>query len=388
VPSNGLHILVLVDRDWHHPQAGGTGTNLWWQVSHWLEWGHRVTVVACAHENGGRIERHGGLTVHRIGTRMTLFPRAIAAVSRGLVPDADVVLEVINGITFLTPLWLRGPRVAFVHHIHRGHYVEELGWPGLPAALALETAPLAALYRRTPFLTVSHASAAEIAAHGIPVEQIEVNYNGIDVDGHRPGRRAERPRLLYLGRLKRYKRLEILLDALLELPGVELDVAGDGDQRPQVEAAIAARGLADRVHLHGFVSDAHKVELLQAAWVHVTASAAEGWSLSVMEAAACETPSVAFAVGGLRESIQHGHTGLLADDAPTLTAHLKLLLGDDELRQRMGEAGRARATELSWERAARQTLQRLARSVRESGSPVDVDLGAELAPHTASELVH
>ena len=37
-----LHILILSDRDWTHPQGGGTGTNLFGQVSRWIAWGHRV----------------------------------------------------------------------------------------------------------------------------------------------------------------------------------------------------------------------------------------------------------------------------------------------------------------------------------------------------------
>ena len=43
------------------------------------------------------------------------------------MPDADVALEVINGISFLTPLWLRIPRVALIHHIHRAHYADDSG---------------------------------------------------------------------------------------------------------------------------------------------------------------------------------------------------------------------------------------------------------------------
>src|SRR3954453_5915701 len=100
-----VHILVLTDRDWTHPQGGGTGTNLYGQVSRWLAWGHRVSVVAAGYDGAEPLERHGELTMHRVGGRSTVFPRAIFKQWRGLVPDADVVLEVINGITFLTPLW-------------------------------------------------------------------------------------------------------------------------------------------------------------------------------------------------------------------------------------------------------------------------------------------
>jgi hypothetical protein len=102
-----LHILILSDRDWTHPQGGGTGTNLFGQVSRWIAWGHRVSVIACSYPGAAPLERLGPLTLHRVGGRSTVFPRAIVRQWRGLVPDADVVLEVVNGITFLTPLWLR-----------------------------------------------------------------------------------------------------------------------------------------------------------------------------------------------------------------------------------------------------------------------------------------
>src|SRR4051794_31336510 len=130
-----MHVLVLADRDWTHPQGGGTGTNLYGQITRWLMWGHRVTVIASGYPGGAPYEQIGDLTIHRIGGRSTLFPRAIWAQWRGLVPDADVVLEVINGITFLTPIWLKTPSVALVHHVHREHYVEEMGWRGRPARL-------------------------------------------------------------------------------------------------------------------------------------------------------------------------------------------------------------------------------------------------------------
>src|SRR5947209_3586741 len=181
-----LHILIMSDRDWTHPQGGGTGTNLYGQVSRWIAWGHRVSVIACSYPGAAACERIGALTLHRVGGRSTVFPRAILRQWRGLVPDADVVLEVVNGITFLTPMWLRTPRVTLVHHIHRDHYVREMGAAGRVAAFLLETLPLRLLYRRSRFLTISRASASDIAAHGIPRDQIEVAYIGVELDAFEP----------------------------------------------------------------------------------------------------------------------------------------------------------------------------------------------------------
>jgi glycosyltransferase involved in cell wall biosynthesis len=352
-----LHILVLTDREWKHPQGGGTGTNLHAQVIRWLDWGHRVTIVASAFDGGQAFERDGALTVHRMGTRSTVFPRAIWKQWRGLVPDPDVVLEVINGITFLTPLWLRTPSLPLVHHVHRDHYAEELGRLGKVAAVVLETLPLRYLYRGSKFLTVSHATAGEIARdHRIPRAQIEVEYNGVELEEFGPGERAPTPELLYLGRLKRYKHIEIVLQVLEAIPEAMLHIAGAGDHRAALEEEIRSRGLGDRVEMHGFVDEAHKRELLQRAWVNLTASQVEGWVLTVMEAAACGTPSAALRVGGLPESIVDGKTGLIADDAAGLVAQTTRLVRDDELRERLGSAALERAREFTWDRTAEKTL--------------------------------
>ena len=220
-PRDGPHLL-LTDRDWTHPQGGGTGANLFGQVVYWLEWGHRVTVVAGAYDGAERVSRPApGLELHHMGSRVTVFPRAAWAVRRGLARDADVVLEVVNGIVFWTPLWLGDkPRVTLVHHIHRDHYVTELGRVGAVAAMALETLPLKLLYSGgSPFLTISEAAKADITELGIAPEDVHVGYLGVVGFDEALPARSETPRLLYLGRLKKYKRIELLLDAVEAIPG-------------------------------------------------------------------------------------------------------------------------------------------------------------------------
>jgi glycosyltransferase involved in cell wall biosynthesis/O-antigen/teichoic acid export membrane protein len=360
---------VLADRDWMHPQGGGSGANLREQALRWVAAGNRVTIVCCTYPGAAKFERDGELTIHRVGGRSTVFPRAIWRQWRGLVPDADVVLEIINGVTFLTPIWLRTPRLVLVHHIHRRHYIEEMGRRrGQLAAFLLETLPLRLLYRDARFLTVSESAATEIAEHGVPAESIEVVRNGVDVVPAADPR-ADGPTLLYLGRLKRYKRIELLLDALEQVPGARLEIAGDGEHRPELEREIARRGLADRVRLHGHVDERRKRELLTSAWVNVTASSNEGWCLTVMEAAACGTPSVAIAEGGLRESIVHEQTGLLAERPEQLGGAIARVVEDDELRARLGEQARIRAGEFDWDRTADASLAALEAEYAEGRLP-------------------
>jgi O-antigen/teichoic acid export membrane protein len=199
------------------------------------------------------------------------------------------------------------------------------------------------------------AAARDLAQLGVDADVV---YLGVEPIASSEVRSAE-PRLLYLGRLKKYKRIELLLDVVEAVPGTVLDIAGEGDHRPDLEAEIERRGLGSRVVMHGHVSEQEKARLYASAWVNVTASSAEGWCLSVMEAATVGTPSAALRVGGLPESIADGETGLLADDGPGLTEAVRTLVSDASLRDRMGEAARERARGFTWERAARMTLDRL-----------------------------
>jgi glycosyltransferase involved in cell wall biosynthesis len=371
-----LHILVLVDRDWTHPQGGGNGTNLYGQISRWIAWGHKVTIVTGSYPGAKPVEELApNLTIHRKGGRASVFARAFWTVKRGVGRDADVVLEVINGITFLTPLWLRKPRVALVHHVHDDLYVNEFGRLGHVLFWALEALPLRLLYGHVPFLTISQSAREDLMRVGIPPAHITVAYLGVEAQQFRRGQRAAEPRLLYLGRLKAYKRIENVLDVLEAVPTATLDIAGDGDHREGLEAEIARRGLTSRVTMHGFVDEETKTKLYGQAWIALTASSSEGWSLTVMEAALCGTPSAALAVGGLGESIVDGETGVLAQDPEELCRRVREVIENPELRERMGDEAERRARTFTWDRPAETNLEVLQRGAS-AGRPA---LGGVLA---------
>lgn len=356
-----MHILILTDRDWEHPQTGGTGVHLTGSIDYWLDWGHQVTVVAGGYEGAPDFETDGMLTVHRFGDRVTVHPHTLARGMTGRAPKADVTLEIINGICWMTPLWHRGPCVSLIHHVHKSMYVDEMGGPGRVAGYALETLPLRTLYRRRRFLTVSEATKAEmVAGHRIDPDRVEVVWPGVRADEFAPGPEAGEPTMVFLGRLKRYKRIERLLDVVEAVDGLTLDLVGDGDRDEELKAQAARRGIDRRVRFHGHVDDERKAQLLSSAWFAATASSAEGWSSATMEAAASGTPTVAYPVGGLKESIVHGETGLHAETPNDFIEAARLLVVDDELRGRLGRQARARAETLGWERSAEGILRVLA----------------------------
>ena len=171
--------------------------------------------------------------------------------------------------------------------------------------------------------------------------------NGVDVDAasRRTARTGGRVEIISVGRLAEPKDFSTLIAAIARLdPGaVRLRVFGDGPLRASLEAEIAEHGVAESVELAGEVPDVRPY--LAESDVFVLSSRSEGMPLSVLEAMAAELPVVASAVGGLNEVVVDGETGLLteAGSVDGLASALARLVGDPELRERLGTLGRRRA---------------------------------------------
>jgi glycosyltransferase involved in cell wall biosynthesis len=231
------------------------------------------------------------------------------------------------------------------------------------------------MYRDLPVVAVSASTREDLVVRGMDPALIQVIENGVDSIRLHPGDDGDRysePTLLYLGRLRRYKGVDLILRALVRLreggvAGARLIIAGKGDDEERLKREVGRLNLSeDEVRFLGYVSEEEKVELLQRAWVHILTSPREGWGISIVEAAACGTPTVASDAPGLRDSVREGETGFLVPhgDVEALAQRLGLLLRDGELRRRMGIAARSFAEGLSWEESSARLALALEKSLR------------------------
>ena len=156
------------------------------------------------------------------------------------------------------------------------------------------------------------------------------------------------PLVLFVGRLRYYKGLDHLVDAMAELPATLL-VAGDGALRPELERRAARSPAAGRIVFLGHVPQDELAAHYSAADVVVLPSSqrSEAFGLVLLEAMACGRPVVSTELStGTSWVNRHGDTGLVVPprDARALAAALRLLLADGSLRARMGARARMRAT--------------------------------------------
>jgi glycosyltransferase involved in cell wall biosynthesis len=167
-----------------------------------------------------------------------------------------------------------------------------------------------------------------------------------------------------VGRLVPVKRFPLLIEALVRLkadhPDLRAVIAGEGYERPALEAAVRAAGAEEWLELPGFVDDDALVDLYRSAWVVTSSSLREGWGMTVTEAAACGTPAVVTRIGGHEDAVDDGVSGLLVDSTDGLAGALDAVLRDEVLRRRLAQGALERARRLTWDATARGALAALA----------------------------
>jgi glycosyltransferase involved in cell wall biosynthesis len=195
-------------------------------------------------------------------------------------------------------------------------------------------------------------------------EQITVVPPGVDARFAPGGQRNPTPLVLAVGRLVPVKRLHLLIDALTGIkaavPDLRAVIVGDGYERESLETHLREVGADDWITFGGRVDDAALVDLYRRAWVLASASAHEGWGMTVTEAAACGTPAVVTRIAGHADAVVHEHTGLLVDDPSQLGVAIQRVLTDGELRATLASNALTHAGGFTWEATARGTLEVLA----------------------------
>lgn len=281
------------------------------------------------------LARRADLVHAHLGEDLAVLPLAMLAAARRRLP-----LVITVHCSLAHTLGVRDIRTAVLKTLGGG--IERWAERRAAATLVL-TSRLADRLRRDPGL-----------------ERVHVIRRGIDrrafVD---PGpdpfpEIAGRPRVVFLGRLARAKGVEPLIVAAsrLRTAGVQVVLVGDGPERQRVERAARRLGIAERIHITGFVAHERVPAVLASADLLVLPSLYEELGTVLIEAMQVGLPVVASRVGGIPELLRHGELGVLvpAGDAGALASAIDAVLADRELARRLGGAAFGRAPDYDWDR--------------------------------------
>ena len=371
-----MRILAVnwLDRD--NPQAGGAEIHFFEIFRRLVDRGHEVVLITSGWEGAAPRATIAGIEVRRFGGRHTFALLGRGAIRRALAEGRfDIVAEDINKLPLFVQTLTRLPVCVIVPHLFGTTAFKEASIP-VASVVWLAERLIPRLYGGAAFHAISESTRDDLLQRGIRASDVKVIFPGVDTSWFTPDDdtpRAAKPTFLYVGRLKRYKGIDIIFNAMASLRNrglqVELKIVGRGDDFARLERVVKRQNLGEAVEFLGFVDEEEKRRWLRRAWAVVFTSAKEGWGIVNIEAAACGTPAIASDSPGLRESVRDGHTGILVPhgDHEALVEAFKRVAADPELVERMGRNARQFAETLSWDHAADLTEAHLLETSQRAG---------------------
>jgi len=266
-----MRILIFNWRDQKHVWAGGGEIYIFEQASRWVKMGHEVTIFCgqSLEKNLPSFEEINGIKIHRKGGRYSLYLWAIWYYLTYFRGKADVVIDVQNGIPFFTPLFCRLPKICYVFHIHGNQFFYEFSTYLSYIGYTIERLIFPLLYQHIPIVTISETTKKQLMQIGFKKNNIFLVYCGIDGSNktlNNSVKKFPNPTILYLGRIKKYKRVDLLVNIFQsivdKIPQAHLIIAGWGTEASNVTDLAMRSALRRKITLLGPVSDKEKTTLL------------------------------------------------------------------------------------------------------------------------------
>lgn len=358
-----MKILALNWQDRSNPLAGGAEVHLEALLKRLAGFGHEVTLFCSGYQSAMPEEKVDGIRIIRRGNRFNFNLVAPFYLRRLMKRESfDILVEDINKIPFYTPWYLNMPSIVVVPHLFSTSVFKEINFL-LGLYIYLCELPMVSVYRGRKYNVISESTADDIAARGVPRDDISIVYCGIDDSIYKPDstvNKYDEPTILYLGRIKKYKSIDHLIVAfkqvLDKIPNARLKIIGDGDYLDKLKELAANLGLSDMIEFPGYVDRTTKVKELRKCHVAVYPSLKEGWGLTNIEANACGTVVIAANSPGLRDSVVQDKTGYLYDfgNIGQLSEKLVGLLTNTDTRKRLEQGGLEWAAQFNWDDAARE----------------------------------
>lgn len=368
-----MKILILSWRDPKNPKAGGAEVVTLEHAKYWIKKGHKVIWFTSSFKNAENEEVIDDVKIIRKGNSFTVYLMAPIFYLFG-GEKYDFVVDEVHGIPFFTPLYVRKPKIMFIHEV--ADKIWDYMYP-FPVNIIgkLSEKIYFIFYKNLKIWTDAQSTIDELVVSGLRRENcFAINCPASNEVISELPKKEKNPTFIYCGRVVRMKNVEDVILAFSkikqELKHSRLWIVGGGDIEyiNELKKLVTNQFLDKDVKFFGRVSEEEKLILMRKCHMQLLSIKVHaGWCIVVIEAASQATPSVVYKTSGLQDAVKDGITGVVVENnnpEELAKATVSLLKSKTEYAS-MQKKGLSWASSLTWESVTKQSLSLIEEVVNE-----------------------
>ena len=325
-----MRILWFAHRDIKHPKAGGAERTIYEVGKRFAKLGVDINLVTVNPGNLLNYEVVDGIKTYRIKGNIKAHLYVKKMIKK---IDPDAIIDDMGHAVPWCSSWFTDKRViVFFHHLHARSLPGQVNiFMGNIIKFIENMYPF--IYKHNIFVTESDTSEKDLIHLGIKKENIIRIPPGVDLSLFHPGDKTKDIQLLYFGGLRKYKRPEYAIKVYEELyneiQNLKLVVTGAGPLLNIMKEDIKNKNY--NIDFLGKIDYNQLSKIIRESWINLHFSVTEGWGFSILESSASGTPSVAFRVPGVMDTIKNNFNGFLVNDINEFKDKILCIIKNEEL---------------------------------------------------------
>jgi glycosyltransferase involved in cell wall biosynthesis len=343
-----MKVLWFAHRDIKHPRAGGAERTIYEVGKRLAKLNVDINVVTVNPGNLLEYEIVDGIKTYRIKGNIRVHLSVKKMIKK---IDPDIIIDDMgHAVPWCSPWFTDMRTIVFFRHLHKR---------SLPGQVNILLAKIISfiermypyIYRNNVFVTESDTSESDLIHLGIRKENIVRISPGVDLNLFHLGEKSKNVQLVYFGGLRRYKRPEYAIkvyeDLGAEIQDLKLVIVGDGPVLNKMKDDIKDKNF--NIDFLGRIDYNELSKIIRESWVNLHFSVTEGWGYSIMESSASGTPTVAFRVPGVVDTLKSGFNGFLVDNINEFRDKILYIIKNEDL---FNVNSRKFAERFTWDRTA------------------------------------
>ena len=346
-------LLWLAHRDPLNPRAGGAERTIAEIGSRLSNKGYDVTVISAGWKGSKDHDSLRGIKIRRFGNSLSLHVYVLIYIMKNS-PDI-IINDLGHAVPWPSSVLLRKKGIVFFRHLHARSLPGQVTRLLAQSLTAVEKCYFI-LYHNCKFITESTTSVSDLVGIGIRKSKIMKIPPGVDATIYRVSPKTKDPTMVYFGGLRKYKRPGEVVTLFRKLqekaPKARLIIIGSGPELPNVKELVESSELTESVTFTGRIPDENLASIVSSSWLNLHTSQTEGWGYSILESSAAGTPTVAYSVPGVVDTIEDGINGFKVNDND-LDAFVDAVLNILKNPKPLWDSSRRVAEKYSWDNTAR-----------------------------------